>query len=166
LKTNPERDVALSERVDEFDGAIGYADDMFIANASFTQSRESGRAFQSTILSQVRAVADAPSSSLTKADLADLLFEQVGLNKREAKDMVETFFDELNSALERGESVKLTGFGNFQLRDKVSRPGRNPKTGVEVHIPARRVVTFHASQKLKDMVNDDAPSTPHQHDER
>jgi integration host factor subunit alpha len=93
------------------------------------------------------------SPALTKADLSNLLFEQVGLNKREAKDLVDAFFDELNSALERGESLKLTGFGNFQLRDKVSRPGRNPKTGVAVQIPARRVVTFHASQKLKDMVD-------------
>ncbi|WP_426116828.1 integration host factor subunit alpha [Massilia sp. PWRC2] len=114
--------------------------------------------------SEVGTAADATASSLTKADLADLLFEQVGLNKREAKDLVETFFAEINSALERGESVKLTGFGNFQLRDKAPRPGRNPKTGVEVEIPARRVVTFHASQKLKEMVDDSAPSTPHQHD--
>jgi integration host factor subunit alpha len=87
--------------------------------------------------------------TLTKAELADLLFERVGLNKREAKDMVEGFFEEIRQALERGDSVKLSGFGNFQLRDKPQRPGRNPKTGEEIPITARRVVTFHASQKLK-----------------
>ena len=90
--------------------------------------------------------------TLTKAELADLLFEKVGLNKREAKDMVEAFFEEIRGALERGESVKLSGFGNFQLRDKPQRPGRNPKTVEEIPISARRVVTFHASQKLKAMV--------------
>ncbi|HYF59239.1 MAG TPA: integration host factor subunit alpha [Burkholderiaceae bacterium] len=90
--------------------------------------------------------------TLTKAELAELLFERVGLNKREAKDMVETFFDEIRDALERGESVKLSGFGNFQLRDKPQRPGRNPKTGEEIPISARRVVTFHASQKLKALI--------------
>jgi len=90
--------------------------------------------------------------TLTKADLAEMLFEHVGLNKREAKDMVETFFDEIRGALERGESVKLSGFGNFQLRDKPQRPGRNPKTGEEIPISARRVVTFHASQKLKTQI--------------
>ena len=78
--------------------------------------------------------------------------ERVGLNKREAKDMVETFFEEIRDALERGESVKLSGFGNFQLRDKPQRPGRNPKTGEEIPISARRVVTFHASQKLKALI--------------
>ena len=90
--------------------------------------------------------------TLTKAELAELLFERVGLNKREAKDMVETFFDEIAQALTRGDSVKLSGFGNFQLRDKPPRPGRNPKTGEEIPITARRVVTFHASQKLKLLV--------------
>src|SRR4029079_2810996 len=90
--------------------------------------------------------------TLTKAELADLLFEQLGLNKREAKDMVEHFFEEIRIALERGDSVKLSGFGNFQLREKPKRPGRNPKTGEEIPITARRVVTFHASQKLKAMV--------------
>ena len=95
--------------------------------------------------------------TLTKAELAELLFEQVGLNKREAKDMVETFFDEIRNALERGEAVKLSGFGNFQLRDKPQRPGRNPKTGEEIPITARRVVTFHASQKLKGMVEETSP---------
>jgi integration host factor subunit alpha len=96
---------------------------------------------------------DAESPTLTKAELSELLLEQVGLNKREAKDMVEAFFDEICNALKRGDSVKLTGFGNFQLRAKVSRPGRNPKTGMEVQIPARRVVTFQASQKLKEIVD-------------
>lgn len=101
---------------------------------------------------QARTPAEKDFPTLTKAELAELLFEQVGLNKREAKDMVETFFDEIRNALERGESVKLSGFGNFQLRDKPQRPGRNPKTGEEIPITARRVVTFHASQKLKAMV--------------
>jgi integration host factor subunit alpha len=90
--------------------------------------------------------------TLTKAELADLMFEKVGLNKREAKDMVESFFEEIRMALERGDSVKLSGFGNFQLRNKPQRPGRNPKTGEEIPITARRVVTFHASQKLKTLV--------------
>src|SRR3954469_10046686 len=87
--------------------------------------------------------------TLTKAELADLLFEKVGFNKREAKDMVESFFEEVRLALENGEGVKLSGFGNFHLRDKPQRPGRNPKTGEEIPITARRVVTFHASQKLR-----------------
>ena len=90
--------------------------------------------------------------TLTKAELADLLFDEVGLNKREAKDMVESFFEEIRLALETGDTVKLSGFGNFQLRDKPQRPGRNPKTGEEIPITARRVVTFHASQKLTGMV--------------
>ncbi|WP_151446856.1 integration host factor subunit alpha [Lacisediminimonas profundi] len=102
--------------------------------------------------SQARSKAEKDLPTLTKAELAELLFEQVGLNKREAKDMVETFFDEIRKALESGEAVKLSGFGNFQLRDKPQRPGRNPKTGEEIPITARRVVTFHASQKLKSMV--------------
>ena len=90
--------------------------------------------------------------TLTKAELADLLFDKVGLSKRESKDMVESFFEEIRVALEECDSVKLSGFGNFQLRDKPQRPGRNPKTGEEIPITARRVVTFHASQKLKGMV--------------
>ena len=90
--------------------------------------------------------------TLTKAELADLLFEKVGLNKREAKDMVEAFFDEVRLSLEGGDGVKLSGFGIFQLRDKPQRPGRNPKTGEEIPITARRVVTFHSSQKLKTAV--------------
>lgn len=94
--------------------------------------------------------------TLTKAELAELLFEHVGLNKREAKDMVDAFFDEISETLVRGEAVKLSGFGNFQLRDKVSRPGRNPKTGAQVNISARRVVTFHSSQKLNIVADDSA----------
>ena len=92
--------------------------------------------------------------TLTKAELADMLFEKVGLNKREAKDMVEAFFEEIRVALENGESVKLSGFGSFELRDKPQRPGRNPKTGEEIPITARRVVTFHASPKLKALVEE------------
>jgi len=95
------------------------------------------------------APGDRHSRTVTKAELSDALFERLGLNKREAKDMVDSFFDEIRLALERGESVKLSGFGNFLLRDKPQRPGRNPKTGEEIAITARRVVTFHASQKLK-----------------
>ena len=89
------------------------------------------------------------SDSVTKAELADVLFERLGLNKREAKDMVDYFFEEVREALERGEDVKLSGFGIFNLREKSQRPGRNPKTGEEIPISARRVVTFHASNKLK-----------------
>src|SRR5256885_16220476 len=89
--------------------------------------------------------------TLTKAELADLLFEKVGLNKREAKDMVEAFFEEIRGALERGESVKLSGFGNFHLRDKPQRPGPNPKTGEEIPISPLRAVAFPASQKLRAM---------------
>ena len=108
------------------------------------------------IEAQARSQLEKDLPTLTKAELAEMLFEQVGLNKREAKDMVETFFDEIRNALERGEAVKLSGFGNFQLRDKPQRPGRNPKTGEEIPITARRVVTFHASQKLKAMVEESA----------
>lgn len=107
----------------------------------------------STALADARDARGQDVPTLTKAELAEMLFEQVGLNKREAKDMVETFFAEIRDALERGEAVKLSGFGNFQLRDKPQRPGRNPKTGEEIPISARRVVTFHASQKLKAMVD-------------
>jgi integration host factor subunit alpha len=88
-------------------------------------------------------------SSLTKAELAEMLFEELGLNKREAKEIVESFFEEIRSALESNEQVKLSGFGNFELRDKKTRPGRNPKTGEEIPISARRVVTFKPGQKLK-----------------
>jgi integration host factor subunit alpha len=87
--------------------------------------------------------------ALTKADMAEKLFEELGLNKREAKELVELFFEEIRSALENGRQVKLSGFGNFDLREKNERPGRNPKTGEEIPISARRVVTFRSGQKLK-----------------
>ena len=90
--------------------------------------------------------------ALTKADMAEHLFEELGLNKREAKEIVEMFFEEIRSALERGEQVKLSGFGNFDLREKKERPGRTPKTGEEIPITARRVVTFRPGQKLKSRV--------------
>ena len=87
--------------------------------------------------------------TVTKAKLAEALFEEVGFNKREAKELIDQFFEEIRVSLEQGEAVKISGFGSFLLRDKRSRPGRNPKTGEEVPISARRVVTFRASQKLK-----------------
>ena len=88
--------------------------------------------------------------TVTKADLAEHLFEKVGLNKREAKEFVDLFFEEIRSALVQEESIKLTGFGNFDVRKKSERPGRNPKTGQQIPVTARKVVTFHASQKLKE----------------
>jgi|SRR5690606_10835615 integration host factor subunit alpha len=102
------------------------------------------------------------SESLTKADLAEKLYEDLGFNKREAKELVETFFDEIRQALEANEMVKLSGFGNFDLRDKKQRPGRNPKTGEEIPITARRVVTFKPGQKLRARVEAYAGSKPQQ----
>ncbi len=87
--------------------------------------------------------------ALTKAYMAEKLYEELGLNKREAKELVEVFFEEVRAALEAGDQVKLSGFGNFDLRSKNERPGRNPKTGEEIPITARRVVTFRPGQKLK-----------------
>ena len=90
--------------------------------------------------------------AVTKATLAERLFDELGLNKREAKEMVELFFEEIKHSLETGDHVKISSFGNFDLRDKNSRPGRNPKTGEEIPICARRVVTFRPGQKLKSRV--------------
>src|SRR5665811_101824 len=87
--------------------------------------------------------------ALTKSDFAESLFDELDLDKRKAKDMVELFFEEIKSSLEQGKSVKISGFGKFELRDKTGRPGRNPKTGEEIPITARRVVTFRSGQKLK-----------------
>lgn len=88
-------------------------------------------------------------TALTKAKMADQLFDELGLNKREAKEVVELFFGEIAKSLENNVQVKLSGFGNFDLREKGERPGRNPKTGEEIPITARRVVTFRSGQKLK-----------------
>ncbi len=90
--------------------------------------------------------------TVTKAKLAEALFEEIGFNKREAKELIDQFFEEIKASLEQGEVVKVSGFGSFLLRDKSSRPGRNPKTGEEVPISARRVVTFRVSQKLKNKI--------------
>lgn len=90
--------------------------------------------------------------ALTKAQLAELLFDQIGLNKRESKDMIDAFFDLVSQKLVDGEDVKISGFGNFQIRTKAARPGRNPRTGESIPIEARRVVTFHASHKLKEHI--------------
>ncbi len=98
--------------------------------------------------------------ALTKADMAEKLFQELGLNKREAKDFVEMFFEEIRNALEKGGQVKLSGFGNFNIRSKNQRPGRNPKTGEEIPITARRVVTFHPGQKLKARVEAYAGTQP------
>ena len=98
------------------------------------------------------SVESLETPALTKAQLAELLFEQIGLNKRESKDMIDAFFDLISASLVDGQDVKISGFGNFQIRTKAPRPGRNPRTGEAIPIEARRVVTFHASQKLKAMV--------------
>ncbi len=97
-------------------------------------------------------------TALTKSEMAERLFEELGLNKREAKEIVELFFEEIRGCLEANEQVKLSGFGNFDLRDKSQRPGRNPKTGEEIPISARRVVTFRPGQKLKARVESFAES--------
>ena len=93
--------------------------------------------------------------TLTKAELSDLLFERLGLNKRESKDMVEAFFEIIHTALVSGDDVRMSSFGNFNIRRKAPRPGRNPRTGEAIPIKARNVVTFHASHNLKGVVQGD-----------
>lgn len=105
------------------------------------------------------AVESLETPALTKAQLAELLFDQIGLNKRESKDMIDAFFDLITDSLVEGTDVKISGFGNFQIRTKAPRPGRNPRTGEPVAIEARRVVTFHASPKLKEQVQAAAGSS-------
>ncbi len=87
--------------------------------------------------------------ALTKADMAESLFDEMGLNKKEARELVDLYFQELVASLAVGEQVKLSGFGNFALRDKKVRPGRNPRTGEKIPVPARRVVTFRPGKKLQ-----------------
>ena len=98
------------------------------------------------------SVESLETPALTKADLAELLFDQIGLNKRESKDMVDAFFNLIADSLVEGQDVKISSFGNFQIRTKAPRPGRNPRTGEEIPIGARRVVTFHSSHKLKEQI--------------
>lgn len=107
---------------------------------------------QEKVPSMELAIESLDSPALTKAQLADLLFDQIGLNKRESKEMVDAFFDLVSQSLVEGDDVKLSGFGNFQIRTKAPRPGRNPRTGELIPIQARRVVTFHASTKLKEQI--------------
>ena len=95
---------------------------------------------------------DDMKMTLTKAALTAKLFDELGLNKREAKDIIDRFFEEIAGALELGDGVQLSGFGHFTLREKPSRPGRNPKSGVEIPISARRVVTFRPSARLRTLV--------------
>jgi len=104
------------------------------------------------------ALPSLETPTLTKAELAELLFERLGLNKRESKDMVEAFFELVHHTLVEGQDVKLSGFGNFNIRRKAPRPGRNPRTGEAIPIKARHVVTFHASHKLKSIVQGDTPA--------
>ena len=99
------------------------------------------------------SVESLETPALTKAHLADMLFEQIGLNKREAKDFVDAFFEAINVALANGCDIKISGFGNFEVKSKSARPGRNPRTGRDVTIPPRRVVTFRASGQVKEQIN-------------
>ena len=90
--------------------------------------------------------------ALTKADFAEQLFDELGLNKHTTKDLVALFFEEIKATLEQGEFVKISGFSKFELHDKGVRPGRNPKTGEEIPITARRVVTFKPGPRLKEKI--------------
>lgn len=104
------------------------------------------------------SVESLETPALTKAHLAEFLFEHIGLNKRESKDMIDAFFNLISDRLVDGNDVKISSFGNFQIRTKAPRPGRNPRTGEAIPIEARRVVTFHASHKLKDQIQGNSPA--------
>jgi integration host factor subunit alpha len=130
-----------------------------IVTPQFNMDPMTASEFEDLLAAQRRAmVRDIPTSdataatetpTLTRTELAEMLCDRVGLNKQESKEMVEAFFEVMRDALEGGESVKLAGFGSFQLRDKRPRPGRNPKTGIATLIAARRVVTFRSGPTLK-----------------
>ena len=92
--------------------------------------------------------------TVTKMELANTLFEELGLNKRESKECVDQFFEQIRKALEDGQTVKFSGFGSFSVRDKPERPGRNPKTGEEIPVSARRVVSYRASRKIKELISE------------
>ena len=92
--------------------------------------------------------------ALTKADMTEQLYDELGFNKREAKELVEMFFEEVRAALEAGKNVKLSGFGNFELRDKSERPGRNPKTGELIYVPEKNKIRFRSSKNLKKLINE------------
>ena len=92
--------------------------------------------------------------TVTKMELANTLFEELGLNKRESKEFVDQFFEQIRKALEDGQTVKYSGFGSFSVRDKPERPGRNPKTGEEIPVSARRVVSYRASRKIKELISE------------
>ncbi|MEE9452723.1 MAG: integration host factor subunit alpha [Gammaproteobacteria bacterium] len=104
-------------------------------------------------------------AALTKAKIAEHLFLKLALNKRKAKQLIEVLFEEIKAALENGHHVRLSGFGNFQLRDKSERPGRNPKTGEQIPVSARRVVTFHPGQKLREKVENYNPEATEREDD-
>ena len=121
-------------------------------DTTMTTPPDAAKAAKTVILPSIE------TPTLTKAELSELLFDNLGLNKRESKDMVEAFFDILHDALVSGDDIKLTGFGNFNIRRKAPRPGRNPRTGEAIPITARQVVTFHASHKLKAVVQGETAS--------
>ncbi len=90
---------------------------------------------------------------MTKADIVNLVFERIGLPKNEAQEIVEAIFETVKQTLIAGESTKISGFGTFNVRKKTSRVGRNPKTGKEVEITPRRVISFKASDQVKESIN-------------
>ncbi|MBY0555165.1 integration host factor subunit alpha [bacterium] len=93
------------------------------------------------------------NSTVTKADIVEKVYETIGFSKKEASELVELVFEELKNTLQNGEKVKISGFGNFVVRGKSERVGRNPQTGEQIKISARRVLTFRPSQVLKAMLN-------------
>ncbi|MBI5561976.1 MAG: integration host factor subunit alpha [Deltaproteobacteria bacterium] len=95
---------------------------------------------------------------MTKADIVDIVFEKVGYSKKDVAAVIEEVFESIKAELEKGEKVKISGFGNFTIRQKRARRGRNPQTGTEITIDERRVMTFKASQLLKKAINTSAPA--------